>query len=111
LEEFHNKFTAGVNQTPQLLTPERSKIRYNMMREEVEEYLAGTKSRDLVNIANELADILYVTYGTVVAHGLQDKIEAIFTEIHRSNMTKDYHPVKAVKGEGYQPANIDQFFK
>ena len=110
LIEFHEKYQAGINRAPSLIDKEHGLNRYKFMREEVEEYLEGVQTEDLPNIAKELADILYTTYGTIVAHGLQDKIEDIFTEVHRSNMSKDYHPVKAVKGKDYSEADIKQFF-
>ena len=107
LRDFHEKFSAGVSDTPRLLEPAAGMVRYRIMHEEVAEYLAGVEAKDLPNIAKELADILYATYGTIVAHGLQDAMPAIFAEIHRSNMTKEYHPEKAKKGAAYEPANID----
>ena len=80
------------------------------MKDEVEEYLVGVQNEDIENIAKELADILYVVYGTILEHGLQDKIEAIFEEVHRSNMSKDYHQYKMVKGKNYFKANVKKFF-
>lgn len=81
------------------------------MKDEVEEYLAGAENGDIENIAKELADILYAVYGTILEHGLQDKIEAIFKEVHRSNMSKDYHEYKMIKGENYVEADIKKFFQ
>ncbi len=81
------------------------------MRDEIEEYVMGVKNNDLENIAKELADILYATYGTILEHGLQDKIEEIFKEVHDSNMSKDYHEYKMVKGARYFKADIHKFFK
>lgn len=65
------------------------------------------------NIAKELADILYTVYGTIIEHGLQDKIEEIFEEVHHSNMSKEIKEgqEKLYKGENYREANIRQFFK
>ena len=58
------------------------------MVEENNEYLDACKSGDLVEIADALGDQLYVLFGTIVSHGLQDKMEEIFAEIHRSNLSK-----------------------
>lgn len=60
---------------------------------------------------DRVIDILYVVYGTILEHGLQDKIEAIFEEVHRSNMSKDYDEYKMVKGPSYFKANVKKFFK
>lgn len=106
VQAFHKKFHVPVLQKPSLVPDDRSALRYRLMKEEVEEYLQGTKKKDLENIAKELCDILYGVYGTILEHGLQDKIEAIFQEVHRSQMSKDYHQYKMVKGKGYFQADI-----
>jgi predicted HAD superfamily Cof-like phosphohydrolase len=80
------------------------------MKDEVEEYLAGVQNKDIENIAKELCDILYTVYGTILEHGLQNKIEAIFEEVHKSNMSKDYHEYKMVKGPDYFKAHVRKFF-
>src|SRR3989338_2019835 len=104
--EFHKKFDAPIAKTPTLIPADRASLRYRLMSEEVTEYKEGVATLDLENIAKELADILYTTYGTILEHGLQDKMPEIFAEVHRSNMSKDYGPHKAVKGLNYTPADI-----
>ena len=111
VKDFHKKFKALVSDSPTLIPEDRSQNRYRLMKDEVDEYLEGVKNNDLENIAKELADILYVVYGTIIEHGLQDKIDAIFEEVHRSNMSKDYHEYKMVKGKSYFKADIKKFFK
>ena len=81
------------------------------MKDEVNEYLAGVQNGDLGNIAKELADILYVVYGTILEHGLQDRMEEIFDEVHRSNMSKDYHQYKMIKGQNYSKADVGKFLQ
>lgn len=76
------------------------------MASEVEEYREGVENEDIENIAKELADILYTVYGTIVEHGLQSKMREIFEAVHRSNMSKDYHAYKMIKGQGYIEADI-----
>jgi predicted HAD superfamily Cof-like phosphohydrolase len=63
-------------------------LRYNLMKEENEEYLDAAKKGDLVEVADALGDQLYILCGTILKHGLQHKIEEVFDEIHRSNMSK-----------------------
>ena len=63
-------------------------LRHRLMKEENDEYLQAAKDGDLVEIADALGDMLYILCGTILKHGMQDKIEAIFTEIQRSNMSK-----------------------
>ena len=110
-KEFHEKFRALVSDSPSLIPKDRSDNRYRLMKEEVEEYLVGVQNGDIENIAKELCDILYAVYGTILEHGLQDNIEAIFEEVHRSNMSKDYHEYKMVKGPNYVKADIKKFFQ
>lgn len=86
--DFHNAFRIGNNENPVTLTHEESLLRYTLMREENEEYLEAAQKGDLVEIADALGDQLYILLGTILRHGLQHKIEEIFDEIHRSNMSK-----------------------
>ena len=109
VKDFHIKFKALVSEKPSLIPSDRSHLRYQLMRDEVEEYIRGVEQNDLENIAKELGDILYAVYGTIIEHGLQDKMEAIFEEVHRSNMSKNYSPTKMLKGPNYRKANIQQF--
>ncbi len=112
VKTFHKKFRAFVSEEPSLIPKDRSNLRYVLMHDEVEEYLhQGVENDNIEIIAKELCDILYCVYGTVIEHGLQDKIEEIFEEVHRSNMSKDYGPGKMIKGKDYFPANIHKFFK
>lgn len=111
VEDFHKKFKVPILKTPSLISKERSELRYKLMLEEVEEYKEGVKNGDLENIAKELVDILYSVYGTILEHGLQDKIDDIFEEVHLSHLSKDYHPLKMVKGKTYFEPNIKKFFE
>ncbi len=111
VREFHQKFNTPVLDRPSLIPSDRSKFRFDLMDEEVKEYLAGAQKGDLENIAKELCDILYGVYGTILEHGLQDKIEDIFKEVHNSHMSKDYHQYKMIKGKQYFKPNVGKFLK
>ena len=111
VKKFHEKFKAPVLNKPSLIPSDRSSLRHKLMKDEVEEYIEGVQNNDLENIAKELADVLYAAYGTILEHGLQDKMEAIFEEVHNSNMSKDYHEYKMVKGAGYFKADLQKFFQ
>ena len=63
-------------------------LRHRLMQEENDEYLEACEKGDLNLIADALGDKMYILFGTIIAHGLQYKIEEVFTEIHRSNMSK-----------------------
>jgi predicted HAD superfamily Cof-like phosphohydrolase len=117
VERFHNAFGIENHTSPNLLDEAGSTLRYNLMKEENEEYLEAAKKGDLVEIADALGDQLYILCGTLLRHGLQDKIEAIFSEIQRSNMSKldaNGKPIyredgKVLKSELYFRPNIGQF--
>lgn len=111
VKEFHQKFHQLISASPSLIPEDRSANRYSLMKNEVDEYFEGVKNRDIENIAKELADILYAVYGTILEHGLQDKFEEIFKEVHKSNMSKDYHKYKMIKGVDYFKADLNKFFQ
>ena len=108
--EFHDKFKVPILKKPSLIPGDRSNLRHDLMADEVKEYLEGAEKGDLENIAKELCDVLYGVYGTILEHGLQDIMEEIFKEVHKSNMSKDYHQYKMVKGEKYFKPNLKKFF-
>ena len=88
VEEFHNAFGIENKYEQTLVDKETAILRYKLMREENEEYLEACENNDLVEVADALGDQLYILCGTILKHGLQDKIEEVFTEIQRSNMSK-----------------------
>ena len=111
---FHTSFGIENNQTPTLLDEAGSRLRFELMKEENEEYLEATKHGDMVEIADALGDQLYILCGTLLRHGLQHKIEEVFLEIQRSNMSKldaDGNPIyredgKVLKSELYFKPDI-----
>jgi predicted HAD superfamily Cof-like phosphohydrolase len=89
VREFHEVFGIGSLDKPEGSIEEKDYLlRYNLMKEENEEYLEACKKGDLVEIADALGDKMYILFGTILKHGLQHKIEEVFDEIHRSNMSK-----------------------
>ena len=79
-----------------------------------EEYLEAANSNDLVEVADALGDMLYILCGTIIEHGMQHKIEEVFDEIQRSNMSKldsNGEPIyredgKVLKGPNYFKPDI-----
>lgn len=89
VEKFHDVFKIGNRYEPTGIVPENEyMLRYNLIKEENEEYLEACKNGDIVEIADALGDQLYILFGTILRHGLQHKIEEVFDEIQRSNMSK-----------------------
>ena len=111
VREFHEKFKVPIKSNFQLIPKERFNLRFNLMDEEVKEYFEGNQNQDLENIAKEIADILYGVYGTILEHGLQDKIEEVFKEVHKSHMSKDYSEFKMIKGSNYFKPNIREILE
>lgn len=80
-------------------------VRNQLIREEVNELVDATNAGDLVGIADALADIVYVAYGTAYTYGID--LDAVLAEVHRSNMSKEPGPTgKAVKGKRYSPPDV-----
>ena len=88
VEEFHDIFKIGNSSEMRLIDEKDYTLRYNLIKEENDEYLEACKNGDLVEIADALGDQLYILFGTILKHGLQNKIEEVYDEIHRSNMSK-----------------------
>lgn len=112
---FHKTYKLGYQTAPTAsLSKEKNELRFNLMKEENEEYLEAAQAGDLVEVADALGDMLYILCGTIIEHGMQDKIEAVFNEIQRSNMSKldeNGEPIyredgKVLKGPNYFKPNI-----
>ena len=89
VKEFHEVFGLDFHLEPNVEVSDRIiELRHRLMQEENDEYLEAAKAKDLTLIADALGDKLYILCGTIIAHGLQNKIEEVFNEIHRSNMSK-----------------------
>jgi len=114
LKEFHHAFKSFWQDTPQVVDEETRELRVTLMEEELHEVVMAMREEPLENIAKELADLLYVVYGTIGAYGLSDRMEQIFDEVHRSNMSKlgpdgqllQREDGKVLKGPEYAPADV-----
>jgi predicted HAD superfamily Cof-like phosphohydrolase len=112
VQEFHTAFKIGYSENPIANLGETKNIlRYNLMKEENEEYLEAVQKNDLVEIADALGDMLYILCGTIIEHGLQHKIEAVFDEIQRSNMSKLDEDGKPIYREDGKVMKGAQYFK
>ncbi len=88
VHEFHSTFKIGNADKMELISERDYTLRYNLIKEENEEYLDACKNGDMVEIADALGDQLYILFGSILKHGLEHKIEEVYDEIHRSNMSK-----------------------
>ncbi len=115
VELFHKSFGLGVAHSMKAdLGVAKNKLRFNLMDEENKEYFEAAQNNDLAEVADALGDMLYILCGTILEHGMQHKIEEVFEEIQRSNMSKlgkDGKPIyredgKVLKGPEYFKPNI-----
>ncbi len=109
VEEFHRKFEILVNDRPTIPGEATRALRVRLIQEEFDELKDALGKEDLVSVAKEIADLLYVVYGTAVSYGLD--MEPVFQEVHRSNLSKvgGYKRAdgKWVKPPTYSPACLE----
>jgi predicted HAD superfamily Cof-like phosphohydrolase len=115
VHEFHTAFGLLSQEIPGVAAVDDvlAELRVNLLEEEVGEFREASESRNLVKIADAIADILYVAYGAAVTYGID--ANAILLEVHRSNMSKlgeDGRPIlradgKVIKSDRYTPPDID----
>jgi len=114
LRDFHEKFGLTINDTPTIPGDDVLQFRINLINEEAEEFEQAAKARNLVEMADALADVIYVALGAAVSLGIE--LDPVFQEVHRSNMTKVWsdgqvrrrEDGKVIKPPTYSPANIAQ---
>jgi len=117
LLEFQRAYNSTRNTKPTLISEDDYVLRYKLGKEELIEYFDACKDGNLTEVADALADQLYILLGTMISHGMQDVIEDIFDEVHRSNMSKlgsDGKPIyredgKILKGPNFSPPNISKY--
>ncbi|WP_338672218.1 MazG nucleotide pyrophosphohydrolase domain-containing protein [Streptomyces sp. SCSIO 30461] len=108
VRDFHRAFALCIAPTPAAPKRQLSLHRQDLMSEEVAELAEASTTGDLAHIAQELADVVYIGYGTALVHGID--LDAVIAEVHRANMSKlgpDGHPErradgKILKGPSYQ---------
>lgn len=120
VNEFNKSYGLITENSPTAdISKDQYELRFNLMQEENEEYLEACQKNDLTEIADALGDQLYILCGTILRHGLQDKIVEVFEEIHRSNMSKldeNGNPIyredgKVLKGPNYFKPNIQSILE
>jgi predicted HAD superfamily Cof-like phosphohydrolase len=109
VEEFHRKFEIAIQPNPADLADETKQLRIRLIQEEFDELKESMANGNLAAIAKEMADLLYVVYGTAVSYGIDMK--PVFQEVHRSNLSKvgGYKRAdgKWVKPPTYSPAQLE----
>jgi len=113
VSDFHRTFRLIRQTLPNAaIPPDLAQLRVDLLREEVDELAEATRAVDIIEIADALADIVYVAYGSAVTYGID--LDAVLTEVHRSNMSKldrQGRPIfradgKVAKSELYTPPDV-----
>lgn len=114
---FHEVYNLSYKDSPIAdIGIDKINLRFKLMEEENQEYFEAAKNNDIVEVADALGDMLYILCGTIIEHGMQDKIEEIFDEIQKSNLSKlgdDGKPIyrndgKVMKGPNYFKPKISE---
>jgi len=116
VKAFQRAFEQRVGEKPELPSKEERDLRKKLLAEEYSEYVVAEYNNDLVEIADALADIIYIACGTAVSYGIP--LDDIFEEVHASNMAKlvDGKVIRRADGkiqkpEGWEPPDIERILK
>ena len=117
VKKFMEVFGQEVKTKAEFPSEKIIKLRYNLIKEELDEFEEALKDKDLKEVADALTDILYVTYGAGHAFGID--LDKCFDEVQRSNMSKlgeDGKPIyndqgKVMKGPKYFEPDLSKFVK
>ncbi|MFI1421463.1 hypothetical protein ACH4VX_26505 [Streptomyces sp. NPDC020731] len=112
VRDFHRAFGLDACDIPSEVSPELAAHRGELLAEEAREVGEVSVTGPLDRLAHELADVVYVAYGTALVHGID--LDAVIAEIHRSNMTKlgpegqvsRRADGKVLKGEHYEAPDV-----
>tara|TARA_Y100001949_G_scaffold149615_1_gene134381 strand:+ start:237 stop:608 length:372 start_codon:yes stop_codon:yes gene_type:complete len=117
VKNFMETFGQEVKSKPSFSSDKINILRYNLIKEELDEFKQALDNKDLLEVADALTDILYVTYGAGHAFGIN--LDACFEEVQNSNMSKlgnDKKPIyndqgKVMKGPNYFKPDLSKFVK
>ena len=112
---FMKAFGQEVKTKPSFSSDKINKLRIDLIKEELDELKEAIENKDLLEVADALTDILYVTYGAGHAFGIN--LDKCFEEVQNSNMSKlgeDGKPIyndrgKVMKGPNYFKPNLNKF--
>ena len=115
VKNFMETFGQEIKSSPSFSSPKINQLRYNLIKEELDEFKQALDNNDLLEVADALTDILYVTYGAGHAFGIN--LDDCFEEVQNSNMSKlgnDGKPIyndqgKVMKGPKYFKPDLKKF--
>jgi|688.fasta_scaffold29594_7 predicted HAD superfamily Cof-like phosphohydrolase len=106
--EFQNAFEVKMPIQPKMLSRKRARLRQALLEEEVKEL---REAKNILDVADAICDILYITYGTAHEYGMADRLVMLFDEVHRSNMSKmgpDGNPIFREDGKVLKPETYSE---
>ena len=106
---FMKTFGQEVKSKPSLSTDKINKLRIDLIKEELEELTQAINEKDLLEVADALTDILYVTYGAGHAFGID--LDKCFNEVQNSNMSKLDENGKPIYNESGKVMKWPNYFK
>ena len=113
---FHRAFEQRVGDKPEFPNKDERELRKKLLAEEYTEYVVAEYANDLVEVADALADMIYIICGTAVSYGIP--LDDIFEEVHASNMAKlvDGKVIRRADGkiqkpEGWEPPDIERILR
>lgn len=116
VSEFNKTYEIPTRKTPSKIDEDEYVLSYNLMLEELNEYLVACQDEDMVEIADAVVDMMYILYGIILRHGLSEVVFDMFEEVHKSNMSKLENGKvlkrtdgKIMKGSEYFKPNLKQF--
>ena len=117
VKNFMETFGQEVKSSPSFSSSKINELRYNLIKEELDEFKQALDNNDLLEVADALTDILYVTYGAGHAFGID--LDSCFQEVQNSNMSKlgkDGKPIfndqgKVMKGPNYFKPDLSKYIK
>ena len=109
VKNFMETFGQEVKNKPSFSTDKINKLRYDLIKEELDEFKFALDNKDLVEVADALTDILYVTYGAGHAFGIN--LDKCFQEVQNSNMSKLDNNGKPIYNEAGKVMKGPKYFK
>jgi len=114
VEDFQKAFGGPVGDKPSFPSEQRCELRQKLLQEEVLELYEAWSKGDIIEVADAITDCLYILFGTAIEFGLHEKLEALFDEVHGSNMSKlneNGRPIyredgKVLKGKNYYKPDL-----
>ena len=112
--DFNRACDMSIAKKEYIGTEKEYQLKYDLMKEELDEYLASCKNEDYVEMCDGVVDMMYILLGIILHHGMQNFFFDMFDEVHRSNMSKlengkvlRRHDGKVLKGSEYFKPNLE----